>query len=311
MNHRNNFLLILTGALAFGACVKTEIIPETPEPTLRVEPASVSLSVGNTYQLSGVYTDEKGEDQSDLIQWATTAPAVATVNAGGLVTAGTAGQTWVVATAPGGLADSALVTVIQNDNSVAKVVITSATNTLVVGATLQLTARAYNASNQEIPGQNATWTSSNPNVLSVNSNGLVTAQIAGQASVTASVAGVSSLPLPIQVIPASGLSRSGTFSGNMGYSVSGTATLQQNGSALRLIFGSNFQASSGPQLGVYLAKNPSGALNAQNSVKIANLAQNSGMQTYDVPAGVGLNEYDYVVVYCIPFTVRFGTAKLM
>jgi hypothetical protein len=85
--------------------------------------------------------------------------------------------------------------------------------------------------------------------------------------------------------------------------------LQQVGPDVRLVFGADFQASNGPQLGVYLAKTASGSLNSSNSLKLSNLLSNSGTQSYNVPAGVGLNDYNYVVIYCIPFTVRFGTAQ--
>lgn len=70
-------------------------------------------------------------------------------------------------------------------------------------------------------------------------------------------------------------------------------------------------SGNGPMLGVYLAKTASGALNSQNSLKLDNLKSNNGMQTYPVPAGVGLQDYGYVVIYCIPFNVRFGTAGLL
>lgn len=309
MNHRNKFLLLLLTALVFGACVKTEIIPETLEPTLRVEPASVSLAVGQTRQLTGTYTDEAGEDQSAQVQWNTSVPDVASVTSGGLVTAVAPGQAWVVAAADG-LADSTLVTVTDNVNAVAKVEITTAQTTVNVGETLQLAAKAYNGNDEEIPAPIVIWESSNTNVLTISANGTATGQNAGASSVTASVSGIKSLPVTFQVTQADGAARTGTFSGNMGYSVSGTATLQQTGSALQLILGSNFQSSNGPQLGVYLATTASGSLNSQNSLKLANLSSNSGMQTYNVPAGVGLNDYDYVVIYCIPFTVRFGTAQL-
>lgn len=297
--------------LSFGACVKTEIIPETLEPVLRVEPASVSLTAGQTRQLSATFTNEAGQDQSALVGWSIADAAVAAVNTNGLLSALSPGQTWAIAAAPGGLSDSILVTVVQSDNAVASVVIQGAQNTIGVGATLQLSARVYNAAGGELSAQIVSWSTTNAAVLPVSGNGLVTGAGPGTASVTATADGIGSLPFVIQVIPAGGLSRSGTFSGNMGYSVSGTATLEQNGSNLKLILGSDFQASSGPQLGVFLAKNASGGLNTQNSLKLGNLLQNSGIQEYAVPAGTDLDEYDYAVIYCIPFNVRFGTAKLM
>ena len=311
MNQSFIKLLFLLPVVLLAACIKTETISQVLEPALGIEPGSVSLSIGQMRQLTGTFTDETGEDQSALIQWSTTDPAVVAVSAGGLLNALAPGQAWVVASVPGGLSDSSLVTVIQNDNSVANVVVSASQGLLEVGATLQLSAKAYNGNNQEITGQSITWLSSDATVLSVNSAGLAVGQTAGNTTVTAAVAGVSSLPYPLQVIAAGGASRSGMFSGNMGYSVSGTATLQQTTGSLKLILGSNFQASNGPQLGVYLAKNATGSLNAQNSLKLANLLQPSGMQEYTVPAGAGLNDYNYVVIYCIPFTVRFGTAQLM
>jgi len=309
MNHRNKFLFLLLAALTLDACVKTEIVPEVLEPKLTVEPASVSLAIGQTRQLDATYTDEAGEDQSAQIQWNTSAPGVAGVTSGGLVTAVAPGQAWVVATAPGGLADSTLVTVTDNSNAVAKVVVTTSQTLLEVGATLQLAAKAYNAANQELPAPNVNWMSANLNVLTVSASGLATGQSPGASAVTASVDGVQSLPVTLSVIPVGGISRSGTFSGNMGYSVKGTATLQQTNAGLKLILGSDFQSSNGPQLAVYLAKNPSGGLNAQNSLQLGALMSTSGTQTYNVPAGVGLNDFDYAVIYCIPFNVRFGTAQ--
>lgn len=303
--------IALLALLLPGACVKTEIIPETLEPVLRVTPASVSLAAGQMRQMSATFTDEAGQDQSALVGWRIANALVATVNTTGLLSAQTPGQTWAIASAPGGLTDSILVTVVQNDNAVANVVVQGGQNTLGVGATLQLSARVYNAAGEELFTQAVTWSTTNAAILSVDGSGLVAGTGAGTASAIATADGVGSLPFAIQVIPANGLSRSGVFSGNMGYSVSGTATLEQNSSGLKLVLGSDFQASNGPQLGVYLAKNASGGLNAQNSLKLDNLLQNSGMQEYAVPAGVALDDYDYAVIYCIPFNVRFGSAKLM
>ncbi|MCK6690920.1 MAG: DM13 domain-containing protein [Thermoanaerobaculia bacterium] len=301
--------LVWIPVFLLAACIKTEIIPEVLEPELSVSPAAVSLLPGGTATLNAVYTDSEGQPRPELIFYYSAGPAVAEVSSAGVVTAKAPGQTWIVATAAG-LADSVLVTVASDNNAVARVEITGAPASLNTGATVQLQARAYNMNNQELNGQTFTWASSNGAVLSVDANGKITGGNSGTAAITATAAGIQSLPVTIQVLPAGGLSRSGQFSGNSGYTVSGTATLQQTGNELTLTLGSNFSSGNGPMLGVYLAKNASGGLNTQNSLKLDNLKSNSGMQTYPVPAGVGLQDYDYVVIYCIPFNVRFGTAKL-
>lgn len=307
---RSTIILTMLAAMSFTACIQTEIIPETLEPVLLLEPAALSLVQGQTYQLDAVYTDAAGEDQVNALEWVSSAPGIAAVNAGGLVLAVSPGQAWVFANSPEGLSDSVLVTVANAPNEVANVLIVPAVSQVDVGATFQFNAIAYNAANQEIPAPMVTWFSSDQTVLTIDQSGLARGVQSGTALLSAKVDGVSSLVRTIQVTPPGGQSRTGMFSGNMGYSVTGTATLKQVGTSLSLDLESNFAASNGPQLGVYLATTASGSLNTQNSVKLANLMSNTGMQTYSVPSGVGLNDYNFVVIYCIPFTVRFGTAPL-
>lgn len=312
MIHRHFFRrLVWSPLLLLAACVQTEIIPEILEPALSVSPATVALSPGEVATLAATYTDELGDSHPELVQWQSAAPLIAEVNSTGLVTANAPGQAWIVARAPNNLTDSVLVTVVQNNNSVARVEIDNAPATLTTGTTATLQARAFTMGNEELGGQIFTWASTNSTVLSVDASGKITGLNTGTAAVTATAAGVKSLPVEIQVLPAGGLSRVGQFSGNSGYSVKGTATLQQNGDELILTLGSDFISGNGPMLGVYLAKTASGGLNSQNSLKLDNLKSNSGMQVYPVPAGVGLQDYGYVVIYCIPFNVRFGTAMLL
>lgn len=311
MNRQLFKYLLLAPVLFLFACVKTEIIPETLEPVLTLSPAVVSLSAGENFQLTATYTDALGESRTDLIEWASADATVATVSTTGRVAALSAGQAWIVATAPDGLTDSTLVTVVANSNAVARVDILNAPAMLNEGASATLQAKAFNSNNQEINGAAIVWSSSNTSVISVSPGGVLNALSSGTAAITATADGVGSLPANIQVLPPGGMSRSGVFSGNSGYTVKGTATLQQSATALTLTLGSDFMASNGPMLGVYLAKNASGGLSAQNSLKLGNLTANNGMQTYAVPAGVGLTDYDYVVIYCIPFNIRFGTASLL
>ncbi len=60
---------------------------------------------------------------------------------------------------------------------------------LVIGNTAQLSATAVNATGGTIPGTNFTWASSDPNLATVSSGGLVTATGAGSVTITAAAQG--------------------------------------------------------------------------------------------------------------------------
>jgi Electron transfer DM13/Bacterial Ig-like domain (group 2) len=293
--------------LFLSACIQTEIIPEVLEPTLRLEQKTAALLVGDTARLKAVFTDDKGEDRSGAIQWQSRNTAFVSVSNRGTIKGIAPGQAWVIAVAPGNLRDSALISVVSDPKKAAKVEVNAPQNAVTVGGTIQFSAVVKNSAGEVLTGQAVVWSSSDAAVLSINTAGLANALKAGMAEVTATSGGIKSPPLGITVTPVAGLLRSGTFSGNSGYSVAGTATLAQNGMALKLSFGEDFKSSNGPGLAVFLAKNASGALNSQNSLKIADLKATSGAQEYAVPAGVKLADYDYVAVYCVPFNIRFGT----
>ena len=68
---------------------------------------------------------------------------------------------------------------------VASVTVTPASATVNVGATLSLTATGFDIGGQPIAGATFTWTSSSPDVASVNSTGVVTGLAAGDATIFA------------------------------------------------------------------------------------------------------------------------------
>lgn len=298
--------LSMISVLFLTACIETEIVPETLEPVLKLSPKNTSLTVGQTTQLQASYTDEQNMDRSELLQWRSNSSAVAEVQTGGIVMAKAPGQTWIVAFVPGKAADSTLVAVVADPNSVALVEINVPQTTVLVGATLQCSATVRNSSNGIIQGKTITWQSSNTNVLTINNNGFATAESAGTAQITASVEGISSIPFTITVSALGNASRSGNFQGNSGYNVSGKATLEPG----KLSFDSSFRSANGPGLRVYLAKNAPTVLTSSNSVKLGNLKNTSGAQDYEVPSSVGLEDFDFAVIYCEPFNVPFGFAKL-
>lgn len=100
-------------------------------------------------------------------------------------------------------------------------------------------------------------------------------------------------------------SRNGFFMPIGNHEAEGSAMLvrQTNGSLL-LSFSDDFMVTDGPGLYVYLS-NVSGV--NDDSFQIAELTSPSGAQAYQID-DVDLYAYNYVVVYCVPFSVPFGSA---
>src|SRR5207245_5299418 len=69
---------------------------------------------------------------------------------------------------------------------VASVTVTPPSASVPAGQTVQLTATLKDANGNVLTSRTVTWASNNTTVATVNSNGLVTTQVAGSATVTAS-----------------------------------------------------------------------------------------------------------------------------
>ena len=80
------------------------------ETTVAVSPETATVSVGGTTQLAAVVTDEAGDTLAVNVRWASSHPAVATVDDAGLVSGVSTGTASIIATY-GGVGASAAVTV--------------------------------------------------------------------------------------------------------------------------------------------------------------------------------------------------------
>jgi serine protease Do len=69
------------------------------------------------------------------------------------------------------------------------VIIEAGDTELAVGATLQLTATAYDDDGDEITGRDVEWSVSNNSIATIDDNGLLTGVAAGAVSVTAEIGG--------------------------------------------------------------------------------------------------------------------------
>ena len=149
-----------------------------------VSPATAELTaLGATVQLSAEVQDQNGQVMAGTtVTWASSAPAVATVGASGLVSAVANGAATVTATA-GAATGAAAVTVAQE---VASVAVSPAEATVTaLGDTVRLGAEALDGNGNPVAGAEVGWSSSDTSVAVVDASGLVTAVANGAATVTA------------------------------------------------------------------------------------------------------------------------------
>src|SRR5206468_777819 len=116
----------------------TITVASVPVASVTVSPTSASIAVGATQQLSAVTKDSAGSSLAGrVVTWASSNPAVATVNSSGLVTAAGGGSATITATGEGKSGTAAItVTVVP----VAAVTVNPASATIAVGGTRQLSA---------------------------------------------------------------------------------------------------------------------------------------------------------------------------
>ena len=167
-----------------GATEPTPTPSDPPRPTtVTVSPATAELTaLGATVQLSAEVRDQNGQVIAGAtVTWASSAAAVTTVSASGLVTAVANGSATITATS-GSLSGSAMVSVAQ---AVSAVAVAPDTATVLVGDTLRLAATATDANGQVVAGVAFAWASGDTSVAEVDSTGLVSAVGGGAATITA------------------------------------------------------------------------------------------------------------------------------
>ena len=294
-------------ALFPGGCIGTDLVDELLGPDLsRVEisEAAIDLLEGETFQLRAVYFDFLGQEASGAFVWESDDPAIAEVDATGLVTGIAAGQTQVFATASTGQYDSLLVTIVADVDAIAAIELSAANRIVALGETLQVMAFVRNTKGEELTGITLDWQSSDPAVATVDQEGKVTGLSEGITRITASAAGIRSAPLEIRAGTAT---VSGSFVGRNGYTASGAVTAGIDGEGAFVRLEPDFQTQTGPGLHVYLSQS---GTRAEDFVDLGALKATAGTQTYTVPTGVDPTRFGHVLIYCKPFSVVFASAEL-
>ena len=167
----------------------TVTVSAVPVASVSVTPATASVPAGGTVQLSATPRDAAGTPLTGRpITWTTSAGAVATVSVGGLVTGVAPGSATITATSEG-KSGTAAVTVANVP--VASVTVSPASASVAAGATVQLAATPKDSAGNTLTGRTITWASGNAAVATVSTAGLVTAKVAGSATITATSEGKS------------------------------------------------------------------------------------------------------------------------
>jgi Bacterial Ig-like domain (group 2) len=171
--------------------------------SLAVTPPTSSVNKGSTVQISatGTYSDNSTQDATATANWTSSNPSLATVGAG-LVTGVAGGGPVTITASIGALTGSSSLTV--SPVSLQSIAVTPANSGVTVGSTAQFTATGTfsDATTAAIPS--AVWTSSKPNVATINSAGIANGVAAGTTTITATVNGISnsttltvSVPVPL------------------------------------------------------------------------------------------------------------------
>ncbi|UII22223.1 Ig-like domain-containing protein [Fulvivirga ligni] len=301
--------LVFSTILLFASCIGTDFVDDPlVEKKIAITSEANSVMTGTTLQMEGIYYNEFGIAVEESLTWQSSNTAVASVDNNGLLTANMAGQVMIKATFESVESESLLITIIDNPDELAEVVLTGSSNLLSVGGSLQLSVKLLNGYGEEIDGE-VTWQSSNNDVATVSSAGLVTGKSNGEVSITASSQGISSQQYQLTVGSAEKVA---TFMGGNGYVAKGAARLYyDNNDNLILGFSEDFETSFALGTFIYLSNTTTGSQVAASGLGLGEITTN-GAKSFNITAldaSVELDTYQYVIVLCKPAAITFGYAN--
>lgn len=232
---------------------------------VRVSTSTSRMDVGDTTRVQGVAVFATGDTIPNApIVWTTSTPSVLRVLGDGRVISLAEGEGRIVGTYAG-QSESATVQVLSR---VASVSIANPTAPVRVGETLQLSVEVRDKRNNPLV-RTVSWSSSNPNVATVSTTGLVTGVSAGQTIISAQAEGVTDTAV-VQVT-------SGQVLGN--------AVVNRQNSSMLIYDNGNLQ--DGDSVTIYLNGVELATVNLTHAGQTIPLTYNNGQNTITITA---LNE---------------------
>ncbi|MDP4680822.1 MAG: DM13 domain-containing protein [Cyclobacteriaceae bacterium] len=186
-----------------------------------------------------------------------------------------------------------------------KVLITDFTNSIILGSTYDFKASFFNTSGLPDSSIPIVWTSSDNSILSINYNGLATAEGIGKATITVT-ANMISTSVEVEVPQPSTDERIALLEGKSGYKISGSGVIKLMNREVILNFTEVKVEGPGPYF--YLSNSQS---NVNGGVKLGISKDGSSFfNVSQIKQGSTLGDYKYIIVWCEPFGVTLGFGVL-
>jgi len=149
-----------------------------------IEDGTPTIEVGETADFDATARDASGDLVTTSFTWSSLDPVVATVDADGTATGESPGTARIVARAPNGVRDTAMLAVKDSVGETAVVTVTPARDTVRVGSQVSFEAVAEDADGDTVETAIA-WSSRNTAVATVDADGSATGVSPGEAEIVA------------------------------------------------------------------------------------------------------------------------------
>lgn len=262
--------------------------------------------VGSSATLIANYIDPDGTTLPNISpEWTSSVPSIAEVDNIGTVTALAPGNTTISVSFNN--VSSSMNLEVTTDPVLAdpEIKITSFAIFLSEGEQFQFEADYLNSSGEVDNSVTISWASSDESILSIDANGLATANASGTASIEASFEDVSASVI-VEVEGGAITERTGSLMGT-GYDIVGDFRLNVNDDGDLILTVTGYRPD-GPGPYFYLTNQSS---NVNNGVNLGD-ARAGGDYTINVTEidnSVQITTFNFLMVWCEPFRVRLGVGE--
>ncbi len=273
--------------------------------------SSVNLFPTETRQLTAAYYNtENVLDPSVNIQWTVSEESVASISEEGLLTALDIGEVTVTAMTGQGVSDDIAVIIEEDTTRIFSIELAFETDVIELGDSMLLEAAALTFTGREAAGQDLSWSSSDPEILSVSETGKLQALAVGQATITVTLEDdpeiTASKSFTVQnLFPM----RTGTLVSGRG-GTDGTVTLYVSrvDTLLRVRLNEDFFGARIPGPTLYMTNDQ---FSTAGGLRIQEIEHGPGEnREFLLPGNPDIQDFNYLIYHCEPANVIYGSFLL-